>query len=225
MRPEKSKIIGPNGAGKTSILNCISGFTGHNKGASCKARQQPGRRPKPPLTRSPGWPGPRSRTSPSTPASARFDNLMAARHPHEAERPPRCLYWGWPSREEVATARWRDHRLPGDAQIRKAVVGALPCEFAQARRAGPRFGEMEPSCCCWTKPMAGMNLEEKEDMACSFSTSTSAAASPSCHRARHGTGHGHLRPRGGAPASRKIADGPPDIRSATRRHSAYLGEA
>jgi branched-chain amino acid transport system ATP-binding protein len=50
------------------------------------------------------------------------------------------------------------------AHIRKAVVGALPYGLRKRVELG-RALAMEPSLLLLDEPMAGMNLEEKEDMA------------------------------------------------------------
>jgi branched-chain amino acid transport system ATP-binding protein len=50
------------------------------------------------------------------------------------------------------------------AQIRKAVVGALPYGLRKRVELG-RALAMEPELLLLDEPMAGMNVEEKEDMA------------------------------------------------------------
>jgi branched-chain amino acid transport system ATP-binding protein len=48
--------------------------------------------------------------------------------------------------------------------IRKTPVGALPYGLQKAGRTRPRAGDAEPELLLLDEPMAGMNVEEKEDM-------------------------------------------------------------
>jgi branched-chain amino acid transport system ATP-binding protein len=76
------------------------------------------------------------------------------------------LYWGSAQREEVA------HRTRVEeiidfleiAHIRKAIVGALPYGLRKRVELG-RALALEPDLLLLDEPMAGMNVEEKEDMA------------------------------------------------------------
>jgi branched-chain amino acid transport system ATP-binding protein len=96
-----------------------------------------------------------------------LDNLMAARHIHMKQSSlASMLYWGAGQREEV------EHRAVVEeiidfleiAHIRKAVVGALPYGLRKRVELG-RALAMEPKLLLLDEPMAGMNAEEKEDMA------------------------------------------------------------
>ena len=167
VRPgEIRAIIGPNGAGKTSILNCISGFY----------RPQHGRilfRGDTDLTRTPtdhiarlGLARTFQNIALYTGLST-LDNLMAARHIHMRQGAlASMLYWGPARREEVAHRRVVEEIIDflEIAHIRKAVVGALPYGLRKRVELG-RALAMEPSLLLLDEPMAGMNLEEKEDMA------------------------------------------------------------
>src|SRR5690606_17608696 len=92
---------------------------------------------------------------------------MAARHVHMKQNAlASMLYWGPAQREEV------QHRTVVEeiidfleiAHIRKAIVGALPYGLRKRVELG-RALAMEPKLLLLDEPMAGMNVEEKEDMA------------------------------------------------------------
>jgi branched-chain amino acid transport system ATP-binding protein len=164
-RGEILAIIGPNGAGKTSMLNCISGFYRPQKGRILFKNQD--------LTKTPthkiaslGIARTFQNIALYTGLST-LDNLMAARHIHmEQSSLASALYWGRAQREEVA------HRARVEeiidfleiAHIRKAIVGALPYGLRKRVELG-RALALEPDLLLLDEPMAGMNVEEKEDMA------------------------------------------------------------
>jgi branched-chain amino acid transport system ATP-binding protein len=166
LRGEIRAIIGPNGAGKTSILNCISGFyrpqQGHIyfKGDTDLTQTRTDQIARLGLART--FQNIALYTGLST-----LDNLMAARHIHMKQFALQSiLYWGPARREEV-----RHREVVEDiidfleiAHIRKAVVGALPYGLRKRVELG-RALAMEPELLLLDEPMAGMNLEEKEDMA------------------------------------------------------------
>ncbi len=158
-------IIGPNGAGKTSILNCISGFYRPQKGHIRFQGHD--------LTRTPPYRIARlglARTFQNIAlytGLSTLDNLMAARHIHMRQSSlASMLFWGPARREEVA------HRAVVEeiidfleiAHIRKAIVGALPYGLRKRVELG-RALALEPTVLLLDEPMAGMNVEEKEDMA------------------------------------------------------------
>lgn len=159
-------IIGPNGAGKTSMLNCISGFYRPQKGRilfknDIDLTQTPTDKIAP-LGIARTFQNIALYTGLST-----LDNLMAARHIHMRQNSVlSMLYWGPARREEVA------HREAVEdiidfleiAHIRKAIVGALPYGLRKRVELG-RALALEPELLLLDEPMAGMNVEEKEDMA------------------------------------------------------------
>ncbi len=158
-------IIGPNGAGKTSILNCISGFYRPQHGRILFKGHD--------LTKTPthkiaslGIARTFQNIALYTGLST-LDNLMAARHIHMRQNSLQSiLYWGSAQREEVA----HRHRVEEIidfleiAHIRKAIVGALPYGLRKRVELG-RALALEPDLLLLDEPMAGMNVEEKEDMA------------------------------------------------------------
>lgn len=158
-------IIGPNGAGKTSMLNCISGFYRPQQGQvlykTTDLTQTPTHKIAP-LGIARTFQNIALYTGLST-----LDNLMAARHIHMKQNGLSSMfYWGPAQREEV------EHRQTVEeiidfleiAHIRKAIVGALPYGLRKRVELG-RALALEPELLLLDEPMAGMNLEEKEDMA------------------------------------------------------------
>jgi len=158
-------IIGPNGAGKTSMLNCISGFYRPQKGQILFKQTD--------LTKTPahkiaslGIARTFQNIALYTGLST-LDNLMAARHVHMNQSAiSSAIYWGKGRREEVK----HRHRVEEIidfleiADIRKSVVGALPYGLRKRVELG-RALALEPELLLLDEPMAGMNIEEKEDMA------------------------------------------------------------
>ena len=158
-------IIGPNGAGKTSMLNCISGFyrpqSGHIKFKDEDLTQVPTHK-----IASLGIARTFQNIALYTGLST-LDNLMAARHVHMKQSSlSSVIYWGRGQREEI------NHREVVEEiidfleieHIRKAVVGALPYGLRKRVELG-RALALEPDLLLLDEPMAGMNIEEKEDMA------------------------------------------------------------
>lgn len=164
-RGEIRAIIGPNGAGKTSMLNCASGFyrpqEGHIffKGIDL-VTTLPHKIAALGIART--FQNMALYTGLST-----LNNLMAARHIHMKQRSPMgMLYWGPARREEVAHREYVEDIIDflEIAHIRKAVVGALPYGLRKRVELG-RALALEPDILLLDEPMAGMNVEEKEDMA------------------------------------------------------------
>jgi branched-chain amino acid transport system ATP-binding protein len=158
-------IIGPNGAGKTSMLNCISGFYRPQHGrilykGSDLTQTAPHKIA--PLGIARTFQNIALYTGLST-----LDNLMAARHIHMQQRSwTGMLYWGAAQREEVAHREFVEDIIDflEIEHIRKAVVGALPYGLRKRVELG-RALALEPEMLLLDEPMAGMNVEEKEDMA------------------------------------------------------------
>ncbi len=165
-RGEIRAIIGPNGAGKTSMLNCISGFYRPQKGAILYKNETD-------LTQTPtdkiatlGIARTFQNIALYTGLST-LDNLMAARHIHMRQSSLQSiLYWGQARQEEVYHRKIVEEIIDflEIAHIRKAVVGALPYGLRKRVELG-RALAMQPELLLLDEPMAGMNVEEKEDMA------------------------------------------------------------
>jgi branched-chain amino acid transport system ATP-binding protein len=158
-------IIGPNGAGKTALLNCINGFYKPQKGeiyydGQRVTRMRPDKLAKLGIART--FQNIELYTGLST-----QDNIMAARHALMKENfIAGALYFGWAHKEEI------EHRQTVEEiidfleiqPIRKKVVGVLPYGMRKRVELG-RALALEPKVLLLDEPMAGMNLEEKEDIA------------------------------------------------------------
>lgn len=77
-----------------------------------------------------------------------------------------ALYWGPARREEIEHRRVVEEiiKFLGMEAIRKVVVGVLPYGLRKRVELG-RALALEPRLLLLDEPMAGMNQEEKEDMA------------------------------------------------------------
>jgi len=158
-------IIGPNGAGKTCLLNCISGFYKPQKGeiyydTKRITRIRPDRAARLGLART--FQNIELYTGLST-----LDNIMAARHVLMKQNfLASSLYFGWAHSEEVEHRRTVEDIIDflEIEPIRKRVVGVLPYGMRKRVELG-RALALEPTVLLLDEPMAGMNLEEKEDIA------------------------------------------------------------
>ncbi len=158
-------IIGPNGAGKTCILNCINGFYHPHKG-KILYRNRDLTDLKPNKIASLGIARTFQNIELYSGLSA-LDNLMAARHIHMRHGALLgCLFFGPTRREEIVHRQHVEEiiDLLEMESIRKKVVGSLP--YGQRKRVDlARALSMDPVVLLLDEPMAGMNVEEKEDMA------------------------------------------------------------
>ncbi len=158
-------VIGPNGAGKTCLLNCISGFYKPQKGEIYFedrriTRIRPDKAARLGLART-------FQNIELYSGLSTLDNIMAARHILMKQNfLSGGLYFGWAHREEI------EHRRTVEDSsdfleiepIRKKVVGVLPYGMRKRVELG-RALALEPKVLLLDEPMAGMNLEEKEDIA------------------------------------------------------------
>jgi len=158
-------IIGPNGAGKTCLLNCISGFYKPQKGeiyfeGRRITRIRPDKAARLGLART--FQNIELFTGLST-----LDNIMAARHVLMKQNfLSSALYFGWAHEEEIAHRRTVEDIIDflEIEPIRKKIVGMLPYGMRKRVELG-RALAIEPKVLLLDEPMAGMNLEEKEDIA------------------------------------------------------------
>ncbi len=159
-------IIGPNGAGKTSMLNCISGFYRPQEGHITFLDDHDLTKTPPQKIAGLGIARTFQNLALYTGLSA-VDNLMAARHIHMKQNMvDSLLYWGRAKQEEI------DHRAVVEEiidfleinAIRQSVVGSLPYGLRKRIELG-RALALEPKLLLLDEPMAGMNSEEKEDIA------------------------------------------------------------
>lgn len=163
-------IIGPNGAGKTALLNCINGFYRPQRGDIIFSGETITRKTITHLASHKIAKLGISRTFQNIQlytGLTSLDNLMAARHLHlKPNFLAGALYFGWEHDKEI-----RHRRVVEDIidflemePIRKKVVGSLP--YGQRKRVDlGRALALEPKLLLLDEPMAGMNVEEKEDMA------------------------------------------------------------
>jgi branched-chain amino acid transport system ATP-binding protein len=157
-------IIGPNGAGKTSMLNVINGFYHPQAGRiTFKGKTRKAMRPHAAAA------GGIARTFQNVAlfkSMTTLDNIMAGR----ALKMHKSFFWqifrhGPALREEI------EHRKTAEEiidfleieHIRRIPVGKLPYGLQKRVELG-RALAMEPDLLLLDEPMAGMNLEEKEDM-------------------------------------------------------------
>jgi branched-chain amino acid transport system ATP-binding protein len=157
-------IIGPNGAGKTSMLNVINGFYHPQEGriifkgvARSSMRPQDAAR------------GGIARTFQNVAlfrGMTALDNIMAGR----TLRMHRGFLWqllryGPALREEVEHRHFVEEIIDflKIQEIRRVPVGRLPYGLQKRVELG-RALAMEPELLLLDEPMAGMNIEEKEDM-------------------------------------------------------------
>jgi branched-chain amino acid transport system ATP-binding protein len=157
-------IIGPNGAGKTSLLNVINGFYQPQEGR-ITFRGQTREKMRPYAAASGGI----ARTFQNVAlfkGMSALDNIMTGR----SLKMHRGFFWqlmrhGPALTEEVAHRRRVEEIIDflEINHIRRVQVGRLPYGLQKRVELG-RALAMEPDLLLLDEPMAGMNLEEKEDM-------------------------------------------------------------
>jgi branched-chain amino acid transport system ATP-binding protein len=157
-------IIGPNGAGKSSMLNVISGFYVPQEGEVWfRGQKRPAMRP---------YQVARQGIARTFQNIALFegmsvlDNIMTGRLTQmKTSLLEQAIWWGRAEREETEHRARVEHVIDflEIQAIRKTPVGRLPyglkkrVELARALAAEPKLLLLD-------EPMAGMNVEEKEDM-------------------------------------------------------------
>lgn len=218
-------IIGPNGAGKSSLLNVINGVY-HPRRGTVTFRGVRRRRMDPHETAKQGI----ARTFQNIAlfkGMSVLDNIMTGRNlKMRSGLLAQALYWGPARREEIAHRRAVE-RIIDFLQIeavRKTPAGRLPYGL-QKRVELARALAAEPELLLLDEPMAGMNVEEKQDM-CRFILDVNDEFGTTIVLIEHDMGvvmdlsdHVVVLDYG-----RKIADGAPDhIRAEPAVIDAYLG--
>ncbi len=159
-------IIGPNGAGKTSMLNCVSGRYKPTEGTilfdgESIDRLRPNARAKLGIGRS-------FQNLALFNHMTVLDNIMVGRHHQLKSGLLRgMLYWVGGAQAEELRHRRRVEEIIDFLEIqhvRKSIAGTLPYGLRK-RVELARAMAIEPKLILLDEPMAGMNLEEKEDMA------------------------------------------------------------
>ncbi len=161
---ELFSIIGPNGAGKTSLFNCISGVYKPTAGSIRRAGTD--------IT---GWRPHRvaashvARTFQNVEAFGSMtvlESLLLGRNAKlRSGLIAGSIWWGRAAREEVA-ARRRVEEIIDFLEIeslRHTEVGSLPHGLRKRVELG-RALAMDPTLLLLDEPVAGMNLEETEDL-------------------------------------------------------------
>jgi branched-chain amino acid transport system ATP-binding protein len=157
-------IIGPNGAGKTSMLNVVNGFYQPQRGSITfkgvtRAKMRPFEAARGGIART-------FQNVALFKGMTVLDNIMAGR----TLKMHRGFFWQL-MRYGPALAEEVEHRRRVEdiidflqiPHIRKIPVGKLPYGLQKRVELG-RALAMEPELLLLDEPMAGMNLEEKEDM-------------------------------------------------------------
>ncbi len=158
-------IVGPNGAGKTSLLNCISGVYRPQRGTIRFGNRDISRL------------APSARTELGIARTFQnialfrgmtvLDNLLIGRHVHQRTGIlGGAVYLGRAQREEIAHREVVEDIIDflEIQHVRKKVVGTLAYGL-QKRVELARALALDPKVLLLDEPMAGMNAEEKQDMA------------------------------------------------------------
>ncbi|MCX8101324.1 MAG: ABC transporter ATP-binding protein [Geminicoccaceae bacterium] len=160
-------IIGPNGAGKSSMLNVINGFYHPQEGrilwkGQARARMRPHEAAKGGIART-------FQNIALFKGMSTLDNIMTGRIlKMRASFLEQALWIGRGRSEELRERAFVERIIDflEISHIRHTPVGKLPYGL-QKRVELARALAMEPELLLLDEPMAGMNLEEKEDM-CRF---------------------------------------------------------
>ncbi len=157
--------IGPNGAGKTSLMNCLSGFYRPQRGRIELHGKDITGHPVHEIARA-GV----ARTFQGThifSGMSVIENIMVGRHIHMRSSVMQSfIYFPWTQREEVRHREFVEEIIEflEIETIRHQLVGSLG--YGLRKRVDlARALAQEPRILLMDEPMAGMNAEEKEDLA------------------------------------------------------------
>lgn len=157
-------IIGPNGAGKSSMLNVINGFYHPQEGevwyhGAIRRAMKPHQIARQGIART-------FQNIALFKGMSTLDNIMTGRLTHmKSGMMSQMMWWGKAEREEVANREVVEKVIDflEIQAIRKTPVGRLPYGLQKRVELG-RALAAEPKLLLLDEPMAGMNVEEKEDM-------------------------------------------------------------
>jgi branched-chain amino acid transport system ATP-binding protein len=223
-------IIGPNGAGKTVLLNCINGLYHPQKGkvefeGKDITRSKPYQRAKMGISRT-------FQKLELFKGATVLDNIRLGRHIHlKTGLISGAIYFGKTAREEIEHRDFIEREIIDLLEIehiRDKMVGMLPyglqkrIELARALALNPRIILLD-------EPLAGLNLEEVEDMArFILDINEEERWQTTCVLVEHDMGvvmdisHHVMALNFGE----RIAEGtPPEVQSNPQVIKAYLGEA
>lgn len=164
-------IIGPNGAGKSSLLNCVSGLyhpqrgtivlrTGDGSTTAELTRLSPHRIARLGVARS-------FQNIELFTHLTVLENLMLGRHVHMSQSVVASLLWFGPARRQEIAHRALTEEVIDLLSLqahRHQPVGSLAYGIQKRVELG-RALCLQPALLLLDEPMAGMNAEEKEDMA------------------------------------------------------------
>jgi len=159
-------IIGPNGAGKTVLLNCINGLYHPQKGQISFGGKEitklkPYQRAKMGISRT-------FQKIELFKGTTVLDNIRLGRHIHlKTGLITGSLYFGKTAREEIEHRDFIEREIIDLLEIehiRDKIVGMLPFGL-QKRVELARALALNPKILLLDEPLAGLNLEEVEDMA------------------------------------------------------------
>jgi len=159
-------IIGPNGAGKTCLMNCMSGLYHPKQGRMFYKGQDitnlsPYRRASLGIART-------FQKIELFKGMTVLDNIRLGRHIHlRSGLVSSAIYWGKASKEEVKSREFIEEEIIDLLQIqavRNEVTGWLPYGM-QKRIELARALALQPEVILLDEPLAGLNLEEVEEMA------------------------------------------------------------
>ncbi len=159
-------IIGPNGAGKTVLLNCINGLYHPQRGGiefegKDITRSRPYQRAKMGISRT-------FQKLELFKGATVLDNIRLGRHIHlKSGLLSGAIYLGKTAREEIEHRDFIEREIIDLLEIehiRDKMVGMLPYGL-QKRVELARALALNPKIVLLDEPLAGLNLEEVEDMA------------------------------------------------------------